>query len=257
MEIKNTQWPVVRIWSGLTAVFLAVCFLPAFIHKDMIKGDVFAVHNIIEIITVIRIFSGFFASFGIIALFIYSKRARQLDELLNGKDVLARWFFSKDEWLQYAEYDYQEDKAAKTSLFYLISGITLIIGIVLSISSSDILFIYIMLGIIAMIAISAFGSIYAGRAMNLAKTGYVIISTQSALLNGAFHNWASIGARLENLTYIDDVTPTIISLEYSFPVRSGQQVVTIRIPVPLKEREEVMPIIDKIIRTSNKLTTDC
>jgi hypothetical protein len=251
MEIKNSQWKVVRIWAWLTAVFAAVCFLPSFIDMEgMIKGDIFTVHDVNERITLIRFFAGFFGSFGIIALIFYSKRARQLDGLLKGNDVLARWFFSTEEWLQYAEYDYQEDKSTKTTLFYVITSLSLIIGIVLSIISGDILFLYIMLGLIVILAIAAFGSIYVGRKINLARTGYVLISTKSVLLNGAFHNWTSIGARLENVTYIDNVSPTIIALEYSFLSSSGRQGVAIRIPVPTKEREKVTQIIGEIRRAN-------
>ena len=236
MNVTNSQRKVIKIWSWLLAFFIGLCFLPAIADLDMM-----------DIGFAIIFLSGFCVIVCIIVIVIYVQRAKQFDELINDKNILARWTLSPQEWSQYAEYDYQEDKNGKLALFYLISVISLVIGILLSVLSQDILFFYIILGIIAMTGITACLSIYLARKRNQTQTGSVILSIHSVLLNDEFHNWTSMGAKLESLTYIDDTKPTIIALEYSFPSREGRSDYTIRIPVPSSEKNNVIPILKTII----------
>jgi hypothetical protein len=236
MEIPNSQRKVVKIWSWLGVFFFALCFLPAMTDMDMMQKG-FAIVTL----------SGFAVVVCLIVVAVYAQRAKQFDELINGNNVLASWTLSSQEWSSYAEYDYQKDKTAKLQLFYLITVISLVIGISLAVISQDILFIYIILALIAVMAITAALSIYFGHRKNLTQTGYVIISPFSILLNGDFHNWTSLGASLESLTYIDDLIPPVIELTYSFPSRVGREEATVRIPVPDKEKANVRRILEAII----------
>jgi hypothetical protein len=68
--ISNTQRRIVNRWYILTLVFLIAIFLPSQIGIDGMDGG-FA----------ISFFAGFMVMVGIIIIFIYRSRAKQLDKI--------------------------------------------------------------------------------------------------------------------------------------------------------------------------------
>jgi hypothetical protein len=231
--MKNKQQRVANVWLILTFIFLFIIFIPAFVDMDMMNGG-FAM----------QFLSGFMVIIGIVVFVIYRKRAKILNKLLTGNDILVHWKYSPEEWKKYSEIDFTEDKIAKRGLLILVAVIALVIGIVLSIANEDPLFLLICIGIIVIVAIPAFLVPKIRHSRNQSRIGEVLIAPYAVYLNGAFHNWNMLGAKMEKVNLDESVDPKLIRIMYSFPTRTGRQEEEIRVPVPKGEDFSAQNIVN-------------
>lgn len=227
----NQQWKVVRVWSFLSILFLAACFVPGIAGIDGMDGG-------FAIITV----SGFLVICGLVVISVYSHRARQLDKMINNDQNLARWEIEKSLWLQFVELDFSEDRAISKGTFVLVAIISLVIGIALSLLFQDILMLFICLGIIVMLIIPAFTFPFFRKRKKLRNPPLVIISENSVYVGGAYFNWDILGASLNKVQLDNSGQPGILRFNMSYPVRTGIEKYEIRVPVPSGKVEEALRI---------------
>lgn len=225
--MKNSQRRIVNLWLFLTAVFIFLIFLPSIIGLDGFDGG-FA----------LSFASGFMAIMSIIIVLIYRSRARQLDSILAGEGRIAVWKYSPDEWERFTAIDFEEEKKTKKALFFLVSGICVVVGIIMLLVVKDILILYISLAIIPVVAIPA----YLAPRMRYNKLkeseGKALIAEKGVIVGRMFHLWVKLGASLDQVVLVTDEVPPILEFHYSMPTRNGRQQEVARVPVPSGKMDE-------------------
>jgi hypothetical protein len=188
---------------------------------------------------------------GIIIMVIYFGRARVLDKMLKGENLLAHWHYSESEWRTYAEREHREQVEVNRGMFLMIAIIAVIVGVLFVLFEPDALVstIFAIGGIIVIIGITAFSVTYYRRAQNRKYLGEVYLNRDGAYINRELHTWKSLGCILEGAT-MDTTNPTqvILVFEYSAPSRNGRDYFSARVPVPLgkeKEAEKALATIRK------------
>lgn len=229
--MKNSQQRIVNLWIILMFVFIFLIFFPSIIGLDGFDGG-FAISFV----------SGFMVISSLVVIFIYRSRAKQLDKILSGEGRIAVWRYMPEEWMRFVGIDFQEEKKAKNFLFFLISAICVVIGIILWIVVKDILIFFISLGIIPIVAVPAFLAPRLRHKKLLNSEPKVLIAENGVIVGRMFHLWVKLGARLDQVVLITDEDPPILEFHYSMPTRNGRQAETARIPVPYGKLDEAARI---------------
>lgn len=231
--ISNTQRRIVNQWYIITLVFLIAIFLPSQIGIDGEDGG-FA----------ISFFAEFMVMVGIIIIFVYRSRAKQLDKILSGENRIALWKYSPEEWIRFVEADHEADKKLKRNLFYTIAVISIIVGILLTAVNKEPIFMVIIAGIILIVAIPAlWAPQYRFNKMKNSEAE-VLISEKGLIIGKIFHLWIGLGASLDSVSLSTDTDPAIIIFHYSMPTRTGRQIEEARVPVPWGKYDEAVKIVN-------------
>ncbi len=219
----NPQRRTVAIWGIITAVALFAIFAPHIFGMDELNGG-FAISTL----------SFFVAIIGIIVVIIYARRAKALDRLFNVENLLAHWTYTPQEWKQYTEQEFQMERKEKWSLFYVVAGIALFLGIAFFIFDREAgLWVFIaMLGLIALIAFVAWFAAWNNYRQSKKCLGEAYISRDAVYLNRQYHTWKGLGARLESMVLAEHKGQQLLAFTYSMPTRTGMQMNTVRVPVP-------------------------
>lgn len=190
--------------------------------------------------------------FGITAVIVavmYTKRARLVSRMLNNDNLLAHWKYDPVEWRNYAQKEHEENKREKKNIFFLISGISIFVGIILFISNPDgaLIFLFTVLGIIVMMGCAAFLAVWLRYRQNRKYLGEVYISPDGVYLNRELHAWHGMGATLEEVNYQGEYrAQPILAITYSVPSRYNRQFVTVRVPVPRGAEETAMTVAENL-----------
>jgi len=232
-RMANSQQRIVRLWYILGMVFLFCVFLPSIIGLDGFNGGFF-----------ISFMAGFCVIMSIVVIFIYRSRAKQLERILGGEGRIAVWNYTTDEWKRFVTKDFEEDKKLKRMLFFLVSGISVVIGVILTINFQDPIFIPIILGIIVVVAIPAiWAPRYRFRKLQHSRA-QALIAENGVIIGKMFHLWVKLGARLDQVLFNSEENPGMIEFTYSMPTRNGREQQVARVPVPNGNQQEAMRIVD-------------
>jgi hypothetical protein len=229
--MKNSQRRIVNLWLILMAVFLFCMFLPSIIGLDGFDGG-FA----------LSFAAGFMVIMSIIVIMIYRSRAKQLDNILAGEGRIAVWKYTPAEWVSFITIDFEEEKKTKKFLFYLVSAISVIVGIILLIVVQDPLILLISLGVIPLVAVPAFLAPRMRYKKLQNSESKALISEKGVIVGKMFHLWVKLGARLDQVVLVTDEQPPILEFHYSIPTRNGRQESVARVPVPSGKTEEAIKI---------------
>jgi hypothetical protein len=239
--IINTQRRVVNIWTILTLIFIVCMFVPSWLGIPGMDGG-FA----------ISFFAGFMVMVGLIVVIIYKSRAKQMAKILSGEGRVATWHYTAEEWMRFAAIDFEQEKKLKRNLFWIVVGISIVVGLGLYAKVEDIIVAPIILGIIAIVAIPA---IWAPRyRYNKLKTSEadVVISNNGLVVGTMFHLWVKLGASLDRISFTTDTNPMILTFEYSMPTRTGRQTEEARVPVPYGQYDEAVRVYNYFSSVNNK-----
>jgi len=186
--------------------------------------------------------SGFLVIMSLIVILIYRSRAKQLDKILSGEGRIAVWTYSPGEWMRFIAEDFEAEKKAKRFLFFLISAIAVVIGIILLIVVKDVLILFISLGIIPLVAVPAFLAPRMRYKKLLKSEAKALIAEKGIIVGKMFHLWVNLGASLDEVKINSESEPDMIEFTYSMPTRNGRDVQVARVPVPKGKREEATKI---------------
>lgn len=225
--MKNSQWRIVNLWLILMMVFVFCMFLPSIIGLDGFDGG-FAM----------SFTAGFMVIISLIVIFIYRSRAKQLDNILSGEGRIAVWYYSQDEWKRFITKDFEEDKKIKRMLFFLIAGISVVIGIILTLVYQDFIFVPIILGLIVIVAIPAIWAPHFRYRKLLHSGAQSLIAENGVIVGKMFHLWVKLGARLDQVSINTEDDPYLLEFTYSMPARNGRQVEVARVPIMADKMEE-------------------
>jgi|ERR1035437_1528758 len=231
--ITNTQSRIVNLWYIITLVFLFCVFLPSMLGIDGMNGG-FG----------ISFLAGFMVIVGLIVILVYRSRAKQLDKILSGEGRLALWRYTPEEWIRFITRDFEEEKKLKRMLFFLIAGISVVIGIILTLNYQDLIFVPIILGLIVVVAIPAiWAPRYRFRKLQHSEAE-ALIAENGVIVGKMFHLWIKLGASLDQVSIDMDSDPKILTFKYSMPTRTGRQEEEARVPIPKGQLEEAMRIVE-------------
>ncbi len=236
MKLPNTQRRILNVWSIITLIFLLGIFVPSWLEIDAMT-DGFG----------LSLLSGFFAFVGLIVVFIYRARANQMDKILSGEGRIAYWQYAPEEWFRFVAADFEEERVVKRNLFFLVTGISVIVGIVLAfLVEEPTIILMIIPGIILLISIPAyFVPRYRFKTLKNSKAE-VLISKNGVIVGKMFHLWIGMGARLDRVSINAEADPKIIEFSYSMPARHGRQSETARVPVPQGKFDEAVAVVQQI-----------
>ena len=231
---RRTAW----VWAVVTIIAICGIFMPPVLGVDGFDGG-FAISTI----------SGFIAIMGTVAVVIYSRLAKAVDRALQGDGVLVHWQYSPEEWQEYTEKEYAEDKAAKKGLFLLVAVIAVIVGIGFVIFNPDSLPVIAITitAIIMIIGAAAFISARYDHYRNEKFHGEAFITEDGVYLNRRLHLWKGIGNRFEGASLeIANRRQPLLLIEYSALARHGRNYFTVRVPVPEGQGEAAKLVLNEI-----------
>lgn len=234
MKIRN-KYKIIAIRSLIIMGFIALGMIltPGIIGLDGMDGG-FALK-----------FVGFFVLIMALVTFgVYNKLGNVYKRLADFKGVIAKWEIPQQDYGAFAIYDYKETIGGHRAMRWIITIISLIVGLILIIAGAEadimitiILCLIVFIWIVSFIAIAA-----AKRKLNVAS-GSVIIAREGAIINGNLHNWASIGCLLEGIELGSIETGlSVLEVSYSAPAKSGRNSFTARFPVPRGREAEAMSV---------------
>ena len=190
----------------------------------------------------------FLAIIGIIVIVIYSGRARLLNRILSGENILAHWTYSSEEWQKYTEKEYKEEKQLKKGLFFVISAIALLMGVVFFLidHKGGIWVLLAMLGLVAIIAFTAWFTSWYNYRQNKKFHGQAYIAEKAIYLNRQLHTWGGPGDRLVSVAMEKKANAqALLKFKYSVITRTGSQQQTVNIPVPTGKENEAEELVKK------------
>jgi hypothetical protein len=231
---NNPPLQTTIVWAIITALSIFGIFAPEIFGIKGFDGG-FAISFVCIFLAII----------GVIVLVIYSGRARLLNRILSGENILAHWTYSPEEWTKYTEKEYKEEKQSKKGLAIVISGIALLMGIVFFLADNEngIWVLVVMLALIAVIAFTAWFTSWYNHRQNQKYLGETYITEDAVYINRQLHTWRGLGARLDSVYLTEGKSQQLLRFVYSAPTRTGMQEYAVRIPVPKGQEEAAEKIL--------------
>ena len=237
-NISNPERRTAFACSGIIILGIVMIFLPGIIGMDGFNGG-FA----------LSFLGGFVAIIGIICVVVFARMARLFDNIMKKENILVHWSYSQDDWKQYTEEEHREDARDKRNLFFLVAAISVVVGIIMWAMHPDdgVIVLIIILGIIAIVGLTAFLSILSPYRWNKKHLGDVYIAKDGAYLNRRLHIWKGLGTQLEGVTYEEGKQALArINIAYSSINTTMRNSYTARIPVPRGQEETAKNIVEQI-----------
>ena len=237
-KISNPQRRTALACTGIIVLGIVMIFLPGVIGMDGFNGGL-----------ALSFFGGFVVIVGIISVIVFARQARLFNTILQKENILVHWTYSPEEWQKYTEEEHKEDKTDKRRLFLLVAAISVVVGIILwAIYPHDALLdVCIILGIIAVIGLTAYLSVLLPYRWNKQHLGEAYIAKDGAYLNGRLHIWRGLSTRLLRATYEEgNHSLPRINIEYSSQNLATRNYYKARIPVPQGQEEAALAIVVNI-----------
>ena len=238
INIPNPHKRTIFVCTGIIILGIVLIFLPGVIGMDGFNGG-FA----------LSFFGGFVVIVGIISVIIFARLASLFNNMMIKTNILAHWSYSQDDWKQYTEEEHKEDKKDKRNLFLLVVGISVIVGIIFWVMHPDnaLIIFYIILGIIAVIGLTAFLSAQSPYYRNKKHFGEVYIARDGVYINRSLHIWRGLGTKLESVNFeVGTQSLSRIIIGYSSINTAMRNYYTVRIPVPHGQEELAKNIVGQI-----------
>jgi hypothetical protein len=241
----NTARRTLNIWIVLTIIFVFGIFAPSIFGIDGFDGG-FAIST----------FCLFLSITGIVVILMYRGRAKALDGIFHGENILVHWSYSIGQWQDYSEKDYQMEKQGKWQLYRLVMVITVVVtfGFWLFNRDSGMIMIGVFLGLGALLASVIWLTTTYDHWQNTKYQGEVYIACDGACVGRELHLWKGWGASLDGLNY--DKPNGLLLIEYSMPSRTGRDSAAVRIPVPPGQEEKARQVMAELAKVAGVASTD-
>jgi hypothetical protein len=224
-----------NVWLGITALAVFGIFAPSIFGIDGFDGG-FAISFV----------SFFMVIVGIVVVLMYRGRAKALDGILKGQDVLAHFRYNPADWQEYAEKDYRMEREAKWGLYRLVMIITAVVtfGFWLFHTDAGVLMLGIFFGLGLLLAgVIQFTTGY-DRWQNRRHQGEAVIARSGAFVGRKLHLWRGWGATLDGLNY--DERQRLLEITYSMPSRTGRDSATVRVAVPPGQEAKARQVLQEL-----------
>jgi hypothetical protein len=183
---------------------------------------------------------------------IFTRMANNFKAMIDGKDLLAHWTYSKEEWDKYTEAEHIRNRKEKWGLFRFIAIIAIIVGIGFAIFNHDALPVMLIVipALIVLIAFVAFLSITTTYRRNRNHLGEVYIGRRGAIFQHTLHYWKLPETYLQSVKFFPGDEP-YLEIGYSGQSGMARANYTARIPVPGGRENEAVEIV-KILSPEKK-----
>ncbi|MEI7433462.1 MAG: zinc ribbon domain-containing protein [Methanomicrobiales archaeon] len=236
--MENSQWKWVYISLILAVLFVILIFVGS--GMDGMSGG-YAVSFISFFLTL--------CSFAVALLFF--TRARAMDDILGGKNLLAHWVYPEDETRKSAEREYVGYMENNRALLYVVGGF-LVIGMVLMIifggeagvATAGMLFVVLI--IVAIVSVVA-PKLERKRALKAPRDAY--ITDNGIIYEGGVYPFHSFLMRMDGVSYEKETAKHPPILVFSFIQLVGLYILRpfeISIPVPPGEEEKARRIANRM-----------
>jgi drug/metabolite transporter superfamily protein YnfA len=168
-----------------------------------------------------------------IVIFMYRGRARAVDRMLSGENVLAHWKYAEHEWEEYTEKAYQAETSGKWGLYIFVMVIAAVVCFFfwIFVEDSGTIMLGVMGGLALILAATILITTNYDRWQNRRYHGEVIISRDGVYVNRLLHLWRGWGTTLDRTEY--NRQDRMLEFTYSAPSRTGRNYATARVPVPI------------------------
>ena len=211
---------------------VVIMFVPAILGMEGIEGGyAIVVLGIVVLIT------------GIVAAVVYTWRAKKLDAMLSGENLLVHWTYSQDEWQRYTERAHEDKKSASKILFFIISGFAIATGIGFFIKDPDSgKYVFLaMLGLIVIMGLVAYLTTMLDYRRNKKNLGEAYISRDGVYLNRVLHTWKGLATHLDNVVYEEEAQSLVFT--YIALDRIGLHSYTVSVPVPEGQKAKASEVL--------------
>jgi hypothetical protein len=237
-NMSNPEKTYAGISAAIAILAVGLFFLPGWIGMDGMNGG-YAISFVALFIAISAV---------VITLFFW-QRAATLDDIFNGKELLAHWSYQPEEWQSYTQVELQEQTTQNKWLLAVMAAWAVFFGglcWVLDRDAGGFVFL-VMLGLILILATVAFGLPRWRYWRQRHGPGEAWITPNAFYFDGVLIRWPFWGARLKHVAWREPKgkTPALIEFEVSTPSRAGRQSQTTRIPVPAGRETEARDILER------------
>jgi len=236
-RIKNRPRLAAVISSCLFLVFVFIIFLPYITGLEGMNGG-FA----------ISVIAAFLAIMCLITAAVYYRMSQKLKKIISGEGLILHWSYEKSQWQKFSDKEYKFEKRSKLMLLALVAVIALVIFSAFAVINPETAPVMMAsaFGLVALLSIFAFLVPWLNFRSRKNSTGELYLSNNGLYLGGLFHTWGFLGSKLESAVFNEN--EMLITLEYSYPTRTGTSVETVHVPVPPFKSTEAQEAVKKLIR---------
>ncbi len=183
------------------------------------------------------------AAAGLVITIMYAQRARTIDAIVGGTDLLAHWHYTPHEWQTFMAKAYRRERQDKWQLFTLVVVIAIVAGFAFWLfrPASAAIVAVVLVGLFILLALTIFVSTTYNYWQSRRHPGEVYIALGGAYINQELHLWRSWGARLKAVDYKAD--ENVLEITYAIPGNAGQRACTLRVPVPAGEEKTAQGLL--------------
>ncbi len=194
----------------------------------------------------LAVFGLLIAVTGFVSWIIFLKLARRQDAILSGKNLIVHWKYQLEEWQKYTENEYKTDRRGKKILFFIVAAFALFFGVLFFILDPEngIYVLFVMLGLIAIIGLTAILSTRFSYQQNKKYLGEAIISKDGVYLNKQLHVWNIISSHLDSVELISEEDPPEIEFTYSTSGYRNNNTYSARVPVPKGQEAMALHVVE-------------
>jgi len=182
-----------------------------------------------------------------ICTFLFRRRRKIGDGLLDERKLLAHWTYDVAEWRQFTEEDFGRERHEKWTLYGVLVGICGLVGGAFwraDPRGGGPVVAGILAGLCAFIAVIIAVTTRWQRRGRLEHRSEVRIGADGLWMGGELHVWQGWGARLESCE-LGEGHPPFIAFGYSMPARNGRQFATVRVPIPSGREDEAAGLVER------------
>ncbi len=179
LRIKNSQRKPITV-SLLISLISVVVVVLTFSESSPLKG--------FYALSLVGIFVGISA---LVVAFVFRSRAKKLDTLISGENILASWQLNDQQKAAYSGFLYKNEQTKNKAILIITSILIAVIfgGFILFIDEGKAAMFLVMLALLALVTLFALGMPAYYRSKNRKGDGLVLIDRKYAYINGFFHNW--------------------------------------------------------------------
>lgn len=179
ISLKNNQFNLVKFFLLVAFISLIISILP-FFNNNPLTG-----------IWAIALFGMFVFLSAVIVAFIFKSRAKKLQTLITGENLVVSWTLNSKEKSTYVKCLFENEKAKNKGILWITTILIVVIfGIfILVIEEGKAAMFLAMIALIVFLGLFAFGMPIYYKNKNLNGDGNVLIGKKYAYINGFFHNW--------------------------------------------------------------------
>jgi len=181
----------------------------------------------------------------IVGIVIFRARAKVLQSIIEGENVIAYWKYSKAEWKKHVNEQHKETKVAYKGMFIFLMVLSTIIFFPFILLEKKMIIVLVVL--LALCGLAALLSSAASK--KVVPNPFVIISKDGALINNNFYVWKGIGLRFRGAEYCEE-DPSIMLINFEvLYTRHAQRNQPAAVLIPKGKEEEA----EKVINELNKM----